>query len=287
MVYPRNRPDFVSKQVLQSRYLFLDLAPSGDEAFVITCAGREDCASDYALDRDGFDFYAVEFVLSGSFELSHASSTQQLGPGSIFTYKPGAKFTLKAAGDEATVKYFVDFSGSQAAQQLEQNGLAGTDPLFVMPTRWVQGMFDHILDCSRYSKSVAQEMGALLTRSLLIRIGQDVRPTALPSHNSFETYQRCRAHISDHFKSLRTMEEVSEICHVDRSYLSRIFKKYSGEGPYQFLIRMKMEYAAEQLLYGQVSVKVAANGIGFEDPFHFSRVFKKTFGLSPQKFVQR
>ncbi|MGC6424878.1 MAG: AraC family transcriptional regulator [Lentimonas sp.] len=287
MASPKKSQEFLSRQVVQSRYLFLDLAPESKDPLVLTCAGREDCASDYVLNRDGFDYFAVELVLSGSFELTFESSRHELGPGSIFTYTPGAKFALKALGNEPPVKYFVDFSGSQAAQELEANGLAGREPLFVMPTRWVQGMYEQILDCSRYPKATAKEMSTLLMRSLLLRIGQDVRPTALPLHHSFETYQRCREYIYDHFKTLHSMKEVSEVCHVDRAYLSRLFKKHTGEGPYQFLIRMKMESAAEALRFGNASVKAAAADVGFDDPFHFSRVFKKTFGLSPKQFAQR
>lgn len=280
-------PDFVSKQVSLSRYLFLDMAPAASERFVLTCAGREECSIDYELERKGFEYYAVEFVISGKLLLEHGGAVYECGPGTVFAYRPDSEFKLKAIGAEPLVKYFVDFTGKEAAAELRGSGLDACQPLLVLPTRWVQMQFDQILDCNRYPKPVAQEMCTMYTRLLLMRICQDARPHSLPNKDSFETYLRCRDYIRENYKTLMSMQELSEACHLDRAYLSRLYKKHGGERPYQFLVRLKMESAAEQLRNSNLSVKLAAAEVGYEDPFHFSRVFKKTFGLSPQKFVRR
>jgi YesN/AraC family two-component response regulator len=50
------------------------------------------------------------------------------------------------------------------------------------------------------------------------------------------------------------------------------------------LSRLKMNYAAERLQQSGVLVKHVAEETGFSDPFHFSRVFRKTLGLAPKDF---
>ena len=158
-------------------------------------------------------------------------------------------------------------------------------PQVVTPIRWARELLDQILDCRRYPQSAAKEMGAQLTRLFLLRVSQDARPDSLPKKDSFFTYQRCRDYVRENFRTLKSMDELSEACHIDPAYLSRLFKKHSGESPYQLLIRFKMEYAAELLRYRNYSVKAAAAELGYEDPFHFSRVFKKVLGSSPRNFV--
>jgi len=45
-----------------------------------------------------------------------------------------------------------------------------------------------------------------------------------------------------------------------------------------------MNVAAQRLQKPEVLVKQVAYELGFTDPFHFSRAFKRVFGLSPAMF---
>ena len=49
-------------------------------------------------------------------------------------------------------------------------------------------------------------------------------------------------------------------------------------------MRLKMNLAAERLQNPELLVKQVAAELEFSDPFHFSRTFKKVFGLSPEEF---
>ena len=68
-VKTESAPAFISRQVVRSRYLFVDLAPPTRTAFAVTCAGREECTPDYRIRRDGFQYHAIELILSGNWEL--------------------------------------------------------------------------------------------------------------------------------------------------------------------------------------------------------------------------
>jgi AraC family transcriptional regulator of arabinose operon len=47
-----------------------------------------------------------------------------------------------------------------------------------------------------------------------------------------------------------------------------------------------MGQAAERLLAQDASIGRVAEELGFSDPFHFSRVFKKVFGVPPGQFAR-
>jgi AraC-like DNA-binding protein len=83
---------------------------------------------------------------------------------------------------------------------------------------------------------------------------------------------------------LRTLEQIARECHVNNAYLCRLFRRYDHQSPYRYLLRLKMNHAAERLLQPKAMVKQAAAEAGFADPFHFSRVFTSVFGLSPTAF---
>ncbi len=71
---------------------------------------------------------------------------------------------------------------------------------------------------------------------------------------------------------------------MNNAYLCRLFRRYDHQSPYQYLLRLKMNLAAEILQRPDALVKQVAEAIGFSDPFHFSRSFKTVFGLSPDAF---
>ena len=57
-------------------------------------------------------------------------------------------------------------------------------------------------------------------------------------------------------------------------------------GPTLHLLRQKMSHAASRLLQKGATVQQVADEMGFGDPFHFSRVFRKVMGLAPGQFAR-
>lgn len=109
-------------------------------------------------------------------------------------------------------------------------------------------------------------------------------PFAGVETRSYATFQQCRRHIDQHHLRLRTLAQIAGECQVNRAYLCRLFRRFEGQSPYQYLLRLKMEYAAGRLQEPGALVKQVATESGFADPFHFSRVFTSVFGRPPSSF---
>ena len=70
---------------------------------------------------------------------------------------------------------------------------------------------------------------------------------------------------------------------LEESSVCRLFRRFQGTSPYQYLLRRKMNLAAAFLVESGGLVKEAAQRVGFADPYHFSRCFKTVHGVSPKK----
>ncbi|MNO45145.1 HTH-type transcriptional activator Btr [compost metagenome] len=81
-----------------------------------------------------------------------------------------------------------------------------------------------------------------------------------------------------------TLTELSGQAQLSSTYLSRAFKEITGTSIIEFFNQLKMEAAKEMLLEGELKIKEVAGALGFADEFYFSRVFKKTEGISPSQF---
>ena len=64
----------------------------------------------------------------------------------------------------------------------------------------------------------------------------------------------------------------------------RLFHKKLGISPFQYFTQLKIEAASSFLVDTNLKVQEVADHFGFENPFHFSRIFKKCTGLSPLEY---
>lgn len=89
------------------------------------------------------------------------------------------------------------------------------------------------------------------------------------------------------FREIRTLENLSERTGYGPEYLCRIFRRHHLESPYKALLRMKMNEAFRQLKDGRLRILDIAEHVGFDDPLHFSRVFRKIMGFPPSVVHKR
>ena len=78
-----------------------------------------------------------------------------------------------------------------------------------------------------------------------------------------------------------TLSSLSELVHLDKSYLSRIFKKKFGKSPIDTLIDVRMSKALDLVANTNISVFEMAQLCGYNTPSFFSSEYKKKYGISP------
>jgi AraC-like DNA-binding protein len=279
-------PDFFSTQVSQAHRFYLNLKPAPGARLAVVCGGVEHCAGDYAISRRSFPFYSVEFVAQGGGRLKLKEVEYVLQPGSIFSYGPGIPHEITSQADRPLIKYFVDFSGTEAARMLAAAQLKPGVAASVFPPVEIQPLFDELIRNGRRGTAGAPEICASLLRGLVLKILDARAPLPGQDTLAFATYQQCLDHIRRHFLRLRSVTQVAEECHLDDTYLCRLFQRYDHQSPYRLLVRLKMNHAAERLQRPGALVKQVAEEAGFANQFHFSRVFKSVFGLSPKAMIQ-
>ena len=83
-----------------------------------------------------------------------------------------------------------------------------------------------------------------------------------------------------------TLDEAAGKLFLNPSYLSRIFKKQTGQGFNEFLTKIRIEKAKALLMTGKFSVGEVGRQVGIYDPSYFSSIFKKHTDISPSKLVE-
>lgn len=81
-----------------------------------------------------------------------------------------------------------------------------------------------------------------------------------------------------------SLGSIAEAIYLNPNYLNRVFKQTTGESMYQFIIRCKMEKAAEFLKDPTAKVYEVCEKVGYQDQKHFSSIFTKHFGIHPSEY---
>jgi AraC-like DNA-binding protein len=264
----------------------LPLDDSLDPRCRLVCCGSEQTRSDYVIDRKSMPFCLVELVTAGRGELLLAGRRHALQPGVAFAYAGHMPHVIRSDPARPMLKYFLGFIGSDAEALLGTTCLGRWAPVHVSAMHEIVELFELVLRSAAAVGEGAQRLCDALVPVVLLKVEQARIAGGRSEAQGLAAYERVRRHIEKNFLRIHNIEEVARACRMTPAYVSRLFRRFSRVGAHEFLTRLKIDRAADLLIYKRLLVKQVALEVGYGDAFHFSRVFKRTYGVSPELFVR-
>lgn len=88
-------------------------------------------------------------------------------------------------------------------------------------------------------------------------------------------------YLDENFREELSLESLAERFHVNKYHLSHTFKKHVGIGYREYLVKLRIEYAARELRHTERSVAVIAENAGFPSAGYLTNAFKKNKQITP------
>ncbi len=93
--------------------------------------------------------------------------------------------------------------------------------------------------------------------------------------------QQLKNHIETHYKTLHSTKEYANLLHISPNALTKIVKSAYSKTPSTMIAERIVIEAKRELYLTDKTVEEIATELGYEDPFYFSRFFKKQTSVSP------
>ena len=96
--------------------------------------------------------------------------------------------------------------------------------------------------------------------------------------------EQSKDYVRKHYREKIYLNDIADTLGVSASYLSRLFSKETGERLQDYITRVRIERAANLLIYSDESLSKIAEYINFPSQSYFGRVFREQMKLSPRKY---
>lgn len=243
------------------------------------------------------EYLEVAFVFSGCGRYRVDGHIYDVSEGDLIIMNPGVKHqVLLIEGNETpTTDFFAAVTDFQL-KNLPPNSLPLPEGQPVLHTsgdlRQKVLRICSAMDAENavYKQGRYYMLKAYMIQLLLLIIREQYEPVERTGGCAFESVNRKYVveqilnYFEEHYNEKISLDRIAENMYLSSFYVSKIFKKETGDTPIRHLINIRLEKAYELLQNGwNGSIQEAAASVGYDDAYHFSKLFKKKFGVSPSQ----
>lgn len=137
-------------------------------------------------------------------------------------------------------------------------------------------------------KSLVMKLIVIILRELDTSPEKNLTPSYLIEYtekhhivNSIITF------MNENYMTDISLDKISKNMYLSPVYISKLFKEEIGYSPINYLIKIRLDKSANLLEEKLYTIKEVAKMVGYNDVYHFSKQFKKHYGIPPSKFTKK
>lgn len=229
--------------------------------------------------------YLIHYILSGKGKFSIGGEVYPLEAGYGFLITPDELAFYQADEEEPWTYVWVGFSGTQAAEYIENIGLSVRQPVFKSDAseelyQIVKDMMEHNTFGLSNDLRRNGQLGVFLS---VIAEGSRVEK-ANEADRANIYVRKAVSFIQSNYCNPIKVTDVAEYVCINRSYLYTLFQNSLGMSPQQFLTTFRITKATELLQLTALPIESIALSCGYRDPLVFTKAFRQMKKMSPSNY---
>ena len=228
--------------------------------------------------------YTIHYVFSGSGTVRIGNTMYPVAPGSVFVVFPNQIRQIIPGGDAPLGIHWAEMDGEVLLPELLRLNLTPNEPILPLTVPGGTGKtaaYFSELSTAKEENSEHQLGICWLILGALSSETAQVKPQRIGNQRKYYVAQAIdlihRCYMQD-----ITVEDIADHCGLNRSYLGKLFRDETGKSTQEYLIEYRMEVACRYLRETTAPIGTIALSVGYQNQLHFSRAFRKTYGMSPR-----
>ena len=229
------------------------------------------------LRTDGRVDYHVLFVRTGSCTVEYEGQQYTLREQDFVVYLPYQRQCYHFPGGEQTTTFWLHFSGTEVDTLLGQCHLGG-GVYHSCHGSEVRDIFQQMIHEYRTKPPLWELRSTGLLMELLCELSRAVSGDVPMDKFVAELVE----HIHENYALEIDIDSFAQRAGLSRGHFDHLFRKQTGRPPHRYQLDVRLREASWMVRYTDLGVAQIAEQVGFSDPFYFSRLYKKKYGVSPK-----
>ncbi|OCT15283.1 hypothetical protein A8709_14395 [Paenibacillus pectinilyticus] len=247
--------------------------------------GTQVCLPDMTFGPSVRDMYVLHYVHSGYGTYASGGQSELIGPGGMFLIVPDTVHSYWADPTQPWHYSWFGFAGTMAPRLTEQAGFTAPAPVrMTPPSCTVEPLFQNLMSLREVT---AKEL--FLTALLYQIFGTLAIPDDAPPLRTDVGHhvRNAVSFMNARYTESIGLDEIAKHVGLDTKYLCRLFQQRLSMSPYRYLTDIRMRKACRLLRWQLLGIAEISRSVGYQDPLLFSRMFKRTIGLSPTAYREK
>lgn len=221
---------------------------------------------------------------AGRYQTEHHQGWLQAGQ--VLLLRSGIAHSYQADTQQPWSIYWAHFAGDMVDYYMDYIGLSDPDDSPVLTLSNWRALLPDVTQLLNLQHQRLTLERALLAANLLQKMLIQMPLLRRQPKSSTPDFNLLTLERFMHDNSHRTLElaDFAAFTGLSTFHFSKKFRQLTGESPIRYFNLMKMREAEAMLVETTYSVRQISQTLGFEDPYYFSRLFKKINGIAPRDY---
>ena len=253
------------------------------DAMIYTC-GFENCAPGHSYGPILRNGYLIHYVLSGAGIYKARGKLFRLKEGDAFLICPGELIYYEADMNTPWSYTWIGMQGIKIKGYLERTSFLENLVLHYGQDEQMKRCHEKMAEADRVPLNRDLIMNSIMYEYLFLLSCKFPNQQSPVNEKKSNHVEDALKYIEDHYCDQITIQNIADHLNINRSYLHRIFKSFTGASIQSYLLDYRIRQACILLRTTGLSVRVVAHSVSYIDPLYFSRIFHQKMGVSPSEY---